>query len=231
MTKFGIIFALVAGLFPISGMSAQSTGTRLGAKPASAPTGDVSKEDTARVIMRSFSRCVIGVSPMRVTEYLDTFPASAEARNLVNILSRDECLAGGELRFEEKLFRWATYDELYNVNFRKFEPSKVTVVAETDYAALAQGVSADRLQIIALWDLGECTVRAAPTEADALVKSAIASKAESAAMTAIVPFLGSCVAKDNKITFSKAVIRGLLAEALYKIATKAEIVSTAQVKK
>lgn len=203
-------------------LSAQVTGTRLGPKPAIVPDNGMSKDDISRLTMRSYARCVIGVQRKRIMEYLNSIPGSPDAYKLANNLSKDECLATDQLTFNEKLFRWTVYDELYNTSFRNFDVSKIAVVPNTDFVALANNMGAKGMEIAAVWQLGECSVRAAPKEADALVKSAIGSKTEASAINAIVPQVGGCVDQDSQIKFSKPVLRGLMAEALYKLAKKSE---------
>ena len=217
-----LIVAIFALCSTTAQLSAQVTGTRLGPKPAIVPDNGMSKDDISRLTMRSYARCVIGVQRKRIMEYLNSIPGSPDAYKLANNLSKDECLATDQLTFNEKLFRWTVYDELYNTSFRNFDVSKIAVVPNTDFVALANNMGAKGMEIAAVWQLGECSVRAAPKEADALVKSAIGSKTEASAINAIVPQVGGCVDQDSQIKFSKPVLRGLMAEALYKLAKKSE---------
>ena len=215
LTMLGILCAATP-------LSAQWTGTRLGPKPASAPDGNISKDDIARTTMRSYAHCVINFNRPRVIAYLETIPGSPEAHKISNSLAIDKCLVSDELRFNEKLFRWTVYDDLYNTSYRNFDVTKILTVPETDFASLANAIGSTGSEAIAVWQLGECSVRAAPNEAATLVKSAIGSKIESAAINAIVPHVGGCVDKDSQIKFSKLVLRGIMAEALYKMAKKSD---------
>ena len=219
------MFALCLASQPLS---AEVTGSRVGPRPANIPDNGMSKDDIASLTMRSYARCVLGVQRTRIMEYLNTLPGSPNAFKLANNISRDECLASDQLRFNEKLFRWTLYDELFNSNFRNFDVLKIASVPNTDFVALAANLGAIDMETLAVWQLGECTVRAAPAEAFVLVKSAIASKAETAAINAIVPHVGSCLEQGSKLKFSKPVLRGIMAETLYKLAKKSEDKSTAE---
>ncbi|MBP6378794.1 MAG: hypothetical protein KA312_00095 [Sphingorhabdus sp.] len=219
---------IIAVSVAASPVAAQWTGTRTGPRPAKIPDNNLSKADLSRATMRSFSKCVIGVSRQRVINYLDTFPSSKEAFELANGLSRDDCLVGADLRFSEKLFRWSAYDELYNAEFNDHDLTTIATIPETDYVAMTKGLNAEQFQFVAIWQLGECTVRAAPKAAQTLVRSQIGSSAEEAAIQEILPFVSGCVNKDNELKFSKAVFRGVMAEALYKLAMKANGAATAR---
>jgi hypothetical protein len=219
---------IVAASVAASPLAAQWTGTRAGPRPANVPDSNLNKADLSRATMRSFAKCVIGVSRQRVIDYLDTFPGSKEALELANGLSRDDCLVAAELRFSEELFRWSLYDELYNSNFRNHDLAAIADIPETDFVGMTKGLNAEQYQVVAIWQLGECTVRAAPKVSQTLVWSPIGSDSEAAAIQEIVPIVSGCVNKDNEIKFSKAVLRGVMAEALYKLAMKANGAATAR---
>jgi hypothetical protein len=69
---------------------------------------------------------------------------------------------------------------------------------------------------------GDCVVSANPADARALVLATAATQAERAAIARLGPALGGCVAPKNQVRFSRAVLQGVLAEALYKRAAASE---------
>jgi hypothetical protein len=65
-------------------------------------------------------------------------------------------------------------------------------------------------------DIGECAVAQNPAAVEALIKSEVASKAEDAAMDALAPQVGACVAEGQKLELDRAGLRQLLAVSLYR---------------
>jgi len=198
---------------------AQRTGTRVGPSPAQIPEGaGASKEDRSRVAMYRYAECAVDNSRARVELYLQTFPGSEAAHKSANKLAVDDCLSVGEMRFSETLFRSGVYDVLYRRKFQKDGPVDFSAVPAIDYT-LGSDVKAygDTQSRIALRQIADCTVRKAPQESRTLILSMVASNAEGAAFTQIVPSMGGCVFEGSKLTFSKSVLRGVIGEALYRL--------------
>lgn len=74
---------------------------------------------------------------------------------------------------------------------------------------------------VAISALGECVVRTAPGAATALVRSDIASSAESSALAAVTPALSSCLSAGKTFAFSPEVLRGSVALNYYRLAKSA----------
>lgn len=64
--------------------------------------------------------------------------------------------------------------------------------------------------------MGLCTAQVAGTQIFHLVETEPASAAESAAIKAIVPFLGPCLTSGVEVSFDAASLRALLAHSLFK---------------
>jgi hypothetical protein len=86
------------------------------------------------------------------------------------------------------------------------------------------------LAIRTLSIFGECTVRADPLGALALVLSNPASKEDAAAVARLQPALASCLTKGATIQLDKAAIRGSIAMNLYRLAKAARVPAVASVK-
>ncbi len=70
--------------------------------------------------------------------------------------------------------------------------------------------------------IGMCTAQAAGPELYRLFESTPASDDETAAIQAIVPFLGPCLTEGIEATFDATSLRALLAHSLYKALTGME---------
>ena len=126
------------------------------------------------------------------------------------------------MRFNESLFRGGVYDVLYRKKFQYNAPVDFSATPAIDYS-VGRDVEThgDTDSRIALRQIADCTVRKAPQESRALILSIVASKAEGAAFTQIVPSMSSCVFEGSKLSFSKSVLRGVIGEALYRLSVGA----------
>ena len=71
--------------------------------------------------------------------------------------------------------------------------------------------------------VGECVVRAAPDVSTRLVRSDIASDAESAAVEALKPALSGCLTAGQTFVFSPEMLRGAVALNYYRLANRAQV--------
>lgn len=230
MQRSAVSVAVMSSALVVASVAhAQRTGSLVGPSPAQIPEGgSFSKEDRARITMYRFAECAVDKNRVRVEMYLKTFPGSKAAINGANMLSIDDCLSTGEIRFNEALFRSGVYDILYRNKFREDGPVDFSAVPAIDYAAgsdVEAGVHADSQ--ITLRQIADCTVRKDPPTSRALILSMVASKAESAAFTTIVPSMGGCVFEGSKLTFSKSVFRGVIGETLYRLSAGANLPTVA----
>jgi hypothetical protein len=69
----------------------------------------------------------------------------------------------------------------------------------------------------ALVRFGECVARAAPADTHRLITAAPGSSEESAAIGVLSPRLSPCMQQGLRVTFSAPMLRGVVAEALYKL--------------
>lgn len=215
---FPLMAALAAvAVLPASTASAQETPTRIQRPPPAVP-GNTSLrgEAEAQRVMRAYAVCVLLRYRSRVEAFLATPPASEEALRVGTRIATGECLHDGELRFKELLFRGGLYEALYERDFRRAPARDVSAAPPIDYAA--GGAAADQ---VALRLFADCTARANPDAARSLILSAVGSGAENAAFAALGEALGGCLVAGERVAFSRPVLRGVIAEALYRLSQAA----------
>lgn len=212
---------------------AQQTGTRIGDGTAdySLNALDRDPEVTARRTMSKYATCVVNKRSEKVREALRLFPkSSAEQRKLLKLAIQD-CLAKGELTFVPALFRSALFEAMYKSDFRNDPIAGLAELPPIDYAANAptktdenSGLSAaDISSAIALRQFADCVVRADPVSSRTLIMTDVASADENAAFAELSPKLGPCLPETLELAFGKPVLRGLLAETLYRLSVNAEL--------
>lgn len=99
----------------------------------------------------------------------------------------------------------------------EYRPKPGKRVSDKRAAKLIEDRS-EALARVALSLVGECVVRAAPAQSATLVRSEIASPAERAAFSSILPGLQGCLPAGKQISFSREVLRGIVAMNFYRLA-------------
>ncbi|HEX8215026.1 MAG TPA: hypothetical protein VF582_06090 [Allosphingosinicella sp.] len=74
---------------------------------------------------------------------------------------------------------------------------------------------------MALRSFADCVVRADPPASHKLLLTDIGAEREQAAFKALMPVFGNCLPRGNALTFSKPVLRGLIAEIAFRLAESA----------
>jgi hypothetical protein len=184
------------------------------------------RADAVRTMQR-FSACVVArLSPARLNAYLRLPPGSSASNRAMAKISTDMCApnrpgGGYELRFQPNVMRAAVYDSLYRMRYRT-GPVDVSRVPKFDFAsefdASEEPVSGASFYFRSI---GDCVARARPALAHDLLMTRQGSKEEGAAMKAIVPSVAPCVPQGSTLRFSAPVLRGDIAEALYKLSVAA----------
>ncbi|MBO9623082.1 MAG: hypothetical protein J7500_10265 [Sphingomonas sp.] len=189
---------------------AQQTGHIIADHAAEVSTRDVSAADQARDTMNRYGICVVRMKSVAVKRALSK-PSDEAIDAALAKIAISECLGSGELTMSRPLFRGAVYRALYIRDFGQVSQAPAAV------AEPAVTTSANLLQ-----SFGDCVVVADPDDARALVLATAATQTERSAIARLGPALGSCVAPKNQMRFSRAVLQGVLAEALYKRAAASE---------
>jgi hypothetical protein len=180
--------------------------------------GDVAAE-TAEAIrtMHSFTHCVVGRHRSEVLRFLALEPNSSEYRRFGMGLVDSNCVtAGARLRFRWPLFRGGIYESLYHRDFPRSAAARFDDLPPLPYSSSSHGLDpVARARNIAILEFGGCVVRGSPDEARALLASDVASAEEDAAFRPLGARLSACLPAGQTSTFSRPILRGILAEALY----------------
>lgn len=183
----------------------------------SAHAGLDTRADAIRFLHRKAS-CIV----YRTSEAASIFavpPGSQAERRLLRDLQAG-CIGGAYFveadrqlqrgAIIELILRLGDNDRSYGRRIRWAAPFPALGAAEV--AALdAQGRMA-----LGTLDLAQCVYAAAPDKVRALLKTSPTYAPEQKAFSALSPFLGPCLQEGVQITFSLPLLRGALAEAMYR---------------
>lgn len=162
-------------------------------------TRDVSAAAQARDTMNRYAECVVKTRAAAVRRALSTETPDAELARLAS----DDCLASGQLQMGTSLFRGALYRALYLRDFGRD-------------AELPAGEATPAASTNPLLLFGDCVARLDPAQTQAFVVAMPATPGEDEAVAALGASFERCVVAGDRIGFSKTVLQGALAEALYK---------------
>jgi len=191
------------------------TGTLITRRPAS--TFGRTTTD-ARRTTRQFGTCVIARSPKLAQQVVEAPVVTPNYSKMLNRLAADDCLGEGELRVPWLLMRTALFEALYVDQFGRGGPTDFKAVPSINHLAGYTGeIPGWAGNVIALARFGECLSRADPANARALLMNLPGSASENQSFAALTPRLGGCVLKGEKLTFSRSVIRGAVAEGMYRL--------------
>ena len=217
-----LCLALAAGLLLCGGV----------ARPVSAQTRKGSPQESTRIMLQ-FAECTVKTRKFRpdVDRFLRTSPSDPEFGTLGRSFVRDSCVSVGfeqiEMRFDPVLFRYSLFEARYRTEFGKGPPPSVVGLpplnldSEFDLTITRglQGVAPLPPLIIFMRSLSECVIRQKPAEAHALIVAKPYTPVETKALDAVRQMLAECTPEGHTLTFSRPMLRGAIAEALYKAAT------------
>ncbi len=191
---------------------------RSGSGPPPA-AGPLMNESLAQRVMNEFSTCTYRRWPRKSEQFLAMFPNSPEAGRAGLALASDLCLDNGQLRFKYTLFRGALFEALYMSRFRARPAADIEHAPAIDYSlgATPETNPASVVTETALRNFADCVVRANPGAARALILSKVTSKEESAAFATLQTGLNACLSRGVELSFSRPILRGLVAEVLYRL--------------
>jgi hypothetical protein len=123
-----------------------------------------------------------------------------------------------QLQFAPSLIRGAIYEVYLHEDFDDL-PAALSFesVSALQYPVAASDASSDASVYTAKMRIGECAVRRNPSSAKSLIDSPIGSDEETAAIKAIIPALSVCTFEGQTLTLSKSIVRGMIAEVLYRL--------------
>lgn len=211
--------ALIAAPYAASAQSqagaSSETGSLITKRPASAYGS--SKTD-ARRTTRQFGECTLSRSPGAVAKLLAEPVDGPNYVKLMKSVVTDDCLGDGELSFSYSLLRASLFQASYDREFGRAGPIDFTAVPPVDYRGrYPKTLTDESANAIALAQFGDCVGRSDGVNARALLLSLAGTKGEDAAVSALLPKLAPCVPPGRKITFSRSVLRGAIAEGMYRL--------------
>ena len=172
----------------------------------------------AQKVLNAYAACVVKRSRRGVEAYLNQLPGTPTAGPALMKLMTDSCLDAGELKFKAPLIRGALFESLYRTDAKLLKPTNLETVAAIDYARGASPPLSDGTRLhLGLLDFSDCVVRNSPDGARELVTSKVASAGETVALGKLGQSFNACLSKDVELKFSRPILRGVVAEALYRL--------------
>lgn len=227
--KLVFTVSLIAALTTASPAFAQATGSRITGGAAKRQENTRNPTETARKLMYDFAECVVKRSGKNIRRFMNTAPGTKAARDLADSFATDDCISAGEMTMNERLMRGAVYENLYVQEFKAAKAPGIASALPVGSSATAAGSEAENANEVALRTYAACVVLAAPESTRALVLTRVGTQAERTAFTAVMPLLSSCLDEKAKLAFSPSVLRGLIAEVLYKLTKAGAAVGAASV--
>ena len=181
-------------------------------------TNGLSDTERARLAMSEFARCTVDRKASQVAELLLLSADQIDGHNM-SILADDECLDSGQMRFKAVLLRGALFSELFRRRSVALAKDMTWRLPAIPYdPATPVGVATDEVTRgqLGLLAFADCVVKRDPTTAKRTILALPTSLQENTQFTALLPSLGPCLYKGQKITFSKSILTGALGEVLYR---------------
>lgn len=226
MKMGGWTVRLLAGLLIVSAVPAQAQETGSLIKRNRAAQIDEGNPNAPRLTMEAFGACVVSRSKGRVAKFVDMRVDDPGYNDYMRGLfdrSGDFCLSSGQLRFQYTHFRGALFQALYASEFRNDAPISFDAVQSSNYRALyPETLTPLARTTVALEQFGECVSVADPESVRGLLRSLAGSSQETALFGTLGPRFGACVPKGETLTFSKIILKGALAEGMYRLSKAAE---------
>jgi hypothetical protein len=178
----------------------------------------------AEQTMAAFSACMVRTAnPQELRHFLRLVPNGPAFQLAGRRLARSYCVprvAHGAmlLRFQPELFRSAVYSALYRRDFAASGPPDLTNIPPLLFSSEFDGAP-ENLPVATrvLRSLGDCTARADPRSVHTLLMTETGSSEEQLAMNEALPAVQHCLQEGTELRFGRGMLRGILAEALYKL--------------
>ena len=170
----------------------------------------LSAVDRGRVVMAQFARCTVDRSRSRVDRVL-AMPIGKAYWREMSALSSPECLAHGGIKFKSDVMRGALFTELWQR--KEAEGGVDTALRRVDASADDGGPGQMNAYML---QFADCVIAADRSAVVSVLKAPTASSAQNEAYKSLLPRLGPCFPSGGKLTLSKPILEGVLAEALYR---------------
>jgi len=231
MTRLILALALVAVMTIVSYQPgvAQPAPVRRGDK-----TIEFSRERTIET-SHAFGECLVRRRKPNINDLLNTPPGSVLERQIFLKISKGagQCLLDADkswgevtLRYQPIALRGPVAEALFERDFKDFRPvAKRQAVATFDMVEAVQqrGSALTELEAsgLVMLEFAECVLQSRPAESLALLRTKVATEAESGALWALAPSFSPCLSSGKTSTINRTILRGLIAEAAYRSVARA----------
>lgn len=181
------------------------------------PRGGPESGAEARRVMVAYSRCLVLRNRRGVERFLAVTPGSAGWNEAGARTATTDCLYSGQLRFDAALFRGTLYEAMYRNEFASRPARDLAAAPAIQYAADPASLDERQRGWLALQNFGDCIVRASGPAAHGLIVAEPGTAGEQQAFVALTPTFRGCLTAGVELRFSRALIRGLVAESLYRL--------------
>ena len=194
------------------------------------------KTDSERNTMAAYTSCLVNTEAYELRALLDRKVVSSSMGGNWGRYATPSCLSNqlsgpgaAKLSFAPILMRGGVFEALYHKDFGGAGASDAfeglaAVHYPVDLATADPGAASYAMEM----HIGDCTVRKAPSLAERLIDTRVGSDDESAAIQALIPTLSVCTDKGQTLKFSKSIIRGMVAEVLYRFMAAQKGLTNAQ---
>ncbi len=191
-------------------------------RPVAPAGGFGTTKDQVRLVVRKFAACSIARKRVPVENFLAMPFGGPDFLRMRRQVLQDECLGAGELSMRDDIIRGALFDVLYSLDFGRSKPIDVSGAPAIDYQAeLPADATGSARQIAEMARFGDCVSRADQADVRLLLLSAPDTRAEQDMIGLLAPRLGPCVPQGITTHLTKSVLRGALAEGMYRLSRAA----------
>lgn len=187
------------------------------AQAAAAPSAGAAKADgPSWPVIQGYAKCLVDQWPGVVQDITNVFPGSAEYKAAIAPLAKSACTQNTELNVPSELVRGGLFQALYAESYPDKAPPLAASPLNLDADVRGQPESRAS-SFIVLRRYGECVVRDNPEAARVLTLTTAGTSGETDALATLQPTLNRCLTSGNSVSFSKAVLTGIIAEVLYRL--------------
>jgi hypothetical protein len=164
-------------------------------------------------VAHRLATCSLRANPVAADAFVSHGTPAADSAGFGQLLD-DRCLPrDGYPPLDPRLVRGALYEAMYDRDYASGGPADFTGAPAPTVPGDGVNPSLDA----ALLQFGACVVRAAPADTRGLLASRPGSGGEGTSIAALNPHLSPCMVRGLTVTFSAPILRGVLAEAIYKL--------------
>jgi hypothetical protein len=186
----------------------------------------------AEQTMRDFARCVVSSKKReaKAVEFLKVPDGDPRQRDLGTKIAVSGCApTGSKMQFQPDLFSRSVYTALYRKYYGKTPPETDKWTVATDYTSeYSVSTTPVRQQQLALRAFADCTASGDAPAAHRFAISEMRGSEEKAALPSVMVWLQKCLPEGTQLRFSRTVLKGLLAESLYKMRQRSLVTATSK---